>query len=168
MSRLREELRELLVERGYDPHEPALCFEEDYGGLILPEPGVEDWFGAGRYTPFGTWSWLDENSGNLPPEDAKRGLGPAFVDPRGIGYLDSTGRAHVEDEIEGMLDDLDIPSGQALVVLTILFLLCPWRGGRKRAGLKGAANRGPDVASPHLVHEWSGLPKQIGTVNGSH
>jgi len=138
-SRPREELRELLVERGYHPHEAVLRFEEEYGGLILPEPGVEDWFGAGQYTLFGTWSWLDENSGNLPPEDAKRGLVPAFVDPRGIGYLDSTGRGHVEDEIEGMLDDLDIPSGKALVVRTILFLLCPWTGGRKRAGLKGAA-----------------------------
>jgi hypothetical protein len=132
-------LRKRLRERGYTPHRCVLEFERDFGGLFLPEPGEADWFDEGQCTVFGAWAWLDAHEGSLPVEADAAGLVPVTHDPRGDGYLDATGRAHLEDEIEGMLDDLDTPTGVALITRSILFLLCPWTGGRKRKGSKGTA-----------------------------
>ena len=56
-----------------------------------------------------------------------------------MGRLGPDGRAEVEDEIEGPLAELDLPSGEALVSMTVLFLLTQGPPGRERRGNHGSA-----------------------------
>jgi len=99
--------------------------------------------GRSQSALFGAWAWLHEHDDGQRPEGARRSLIPVFDDPRGMGSIDADGRGHVEDEIEGMLDQLDIPTGEALVSGQVLSLLTLHAKGHKRKGRHGAqwANR---------------------------
>ena len=72
----RDVLERLLRRRGYEPHAAVLDFEETFGGLILPEPGVERWFEEGQYTLFGPWTWLHDNDDGARPSGDARSRDP--------------------------------------------------------------------------------------------
>jgi hypothetical protein len=94
----RADLAELLRKERFPVHDSVLDFEERFGGLIVPAPGIDDWRSKHAFIVLGAYATL--RAGFLWRRTAD--LVPVY---RGLhddlGYLDGRGRGWTEDTIEG-------------------------------------------------------------------
>lgn len=137
----REELTALLKRKGYRPHESVLEFEEELGGLLIPDDAeAKEWRDQGTYTLVGAYACLRSNAHEAPRGgDAQRDLElvpVAYTQDDGICFMDKAGKIYFQDTIADMEAEPFLRTGGMLV--SRLVLAAAVSGSQELEGKRGA------------------------------
>jgi hypothetical protein len=133
----RAKLAASLKRHRYPRHDAVERFEEQFGGLLIPVPGADDWRAQNQYALVGAYGCL-RAGGDLAPrrgEDwEERGFVPvAYTARDAIAYLDQRGHGYLQGTIEGGAPGL-LAGDAASLVAGLIALELAFHGGPLCAG----------------------------------
>jgi hypothetical protein len=158
-------LRRLLAAKNCPVHDSVLQFEQEYGGLLVPNAGYPNWLNDGEYKVVGSYACLQRGeTARGGPSQASLGLVPIVSTSNdNVYFLDQRGRGWFHDTVADADAVQVTASGDTIMAGLVLYAMLSSVQVQSEAGAHGARLAGhlgvaPIPIASGRLDRWWGSP----------